>query len=366
MARALELAWQAAGETEPNPLVGAIVVSDGDVVGEGFHHRCGEAHAEVLALDAAGERANGATMYVTLEPCAHFGRTPPCTDAILASGVTRVVIPALDPDPRVFGHGVEILRRAGLGVDIGCGSRAAILQNIGYYRQRLGLGPTVTLKMAVSLDGKIASAPGKRDNITGADALRFAHRLRAAHDCVLIGVDTMLIDKPILDCRFLDSGRVAPPPVPVVLDSQLRTPPDNNWSQNQLPFVVLCGPDHDRDRRRRLEDAGATVGECPRSSDGISVDGAIAALTRMGHDRVLVEGGARVFSSFISAGFWDGLYLFQSKALFGDGGVPLYRGPTVDRSVTGHSVDSLSVGFDALHRFVGERSWSAITAHLGE
>lgn len=356
MRRALELAWRAAGRTQPNPMVGAVVVAGERVVGEGYHARCGEAHGEVVALDRAGERARGATMYVTLEPCAHHGRTPPCVDRILESGVERVVMTTLDPDARVDGRGVDTLRRGGVRVDVGCLSRAAVVQNLGYYHDRLARVPTVTLKMASSMDGKIAAAPGRRDDVTGETARCYVHAMRAMHDAVVVGVDTVLVDAPALDCRLADDDPAYPLPLPtpVVMDTALRIPARNRWSVEERPYVVLTGPGVRRRRVREIEEASGRVVECAAGPGGVDVQSALEALDRLGLKRVLVEGGAGVFTSFVRSGCWDSLFLFQSKRMFGEGGVPLFRGG--GDAVDGVLVDTMEVGDDVLHRFLGSRS----------
>jgi diaminohydroxyphosphoribosylaminopyrimidine deaminase/5-amino-6-(5-phosphoribosylamino)uracil reductase len=359
MRRALDLAWRAAGRTAPNPMVGAVVVCDGAIVGEGYHARCGDAHGEVVALDAAGESARGATLYVTLEPCSHHGRTPPCVDRILESGVARVVVTTIDPDRRVDGRGVDVLRGAGVRVEVGCLPAAAAAQNLGYYKNRLGLEPTVTLKIAATLDGKIARAPGRRDDVTGVEARRYVHALRAAHDCVVVGVDTMLVDAPALDLRLLERAGELRPPTPVVLDTHLRTPADNRWSAEGRPYVVVAGRTAGDDRARAIESGGGRVVRCESGDGGVSIDGVLRALSGLGFGSVLVEGGAGVFTSFLRSGRWDAFYLFQSSRLFGDAGVPMFRGEGGDE-IDGHLVDSTDVGGDILHRFLSTRAWDDV------
>jgi diaminohydroxyphosphoribosylaminopyrimidine deaminase/5-amino-6-(5-phosphoribosylamino)uracil reductase len=362
MRHALELAWRAVGSTRPNPIVGAVVVSEGDVVGSGYHRRCGGPHAEVPALEAAGNRARGATMYVTLEPCAHQGRTPPCVDAVIASGVGRVVVAMIDPDPRVAGLGVERMREAGITVDVGCLAPEAIAHNLGYLSEHLGATAAVTLKVAVTMDGKIAAAPGRRYAITGMESLGDVHRIRSAQDCVVVGVDTAIIDSPRLDCRYLDEDRC--PPVPVVLDTHLRCPADNAWAWSGRSFIVICGPDAQPDRRRTLEAAGATVVACRSDAGRVDVRHAVERLAQMGLRRILVEGGAGVFSSFVDAAAWDALYLYQAPTLFGETGVPLYRGDG-ERGIAGRLVDTRRFGRDTRHRFIRAESLDRMLTRLG-
>jgi diaminohydroxyphosphoribosylaminopyrimidine deaminase/5-amino-6-(5-phosphoribosylamino)uracil reductase len=358
MQEAMRLAWRGAGLTGSNPMVGSVVVANGRVIASGFHGQNGIAHAEVLALDAAGEAARGATLYASLEPCAHHGRTPPCTDRIIAAGIARVVIPALDPDPRVLGRGVELLRAAGIRVEIGCFDESAILDNLGYYKDRLGLPSLVTIKMAVSQDGMVARAPGRRDAITGDAARAEVHRLRALHDAVVIGVETMLVDTPLLDCRMLDPQPHALP-APVVLDTHLRTPPDNAWSRAGRPFFVVTGPGADDARARAIEAHGGQVIHCEPAARGIRVDDAIDALAASGLCRLLVEGGPRVAESFFDAGRWDAAWFYRAPLLLGDGGVAMR--PALP---PGDLVDTVTVGADERVRTVGAETRAEVTARL--
>jgi diaminohydroxyphosphoribosylaminopyrimidine deaminase / 5-amino-6-(5-phosphoribosylamino)uracil reductase len=359
--RARALARLGSGRTGPNPIVGAVVVRDGREVGAGFHRRHGDVHAEVAALDAAGEAAHGATLYVTLEPCAHHGHTPPCVDRIIHSGIARVVFPAIDPDVRVRGRGMVALRAAGVQVDVGCLSDAAILDMLGFYRDRLELSPTVVLKMAVSEDGMVARAPGRRDDVTGQAARRDLHALRALHDAIVVGVETVRIDRPRLDCRLLEAG-VDRDPVPVVLDTRARTPVDNAWAQAGRDYVVVCAPQTDAARVEALRRTGARVLFAAAGPRGLDLTEVMCALTAAGFKRVLVEGGPRVFWSFVDAGEWDAAWLYRSKVAFGPGGVRLFRGD--DDSMPGRRVDRRSVGSDEVHGFVNESSWSRLTAAL--
>ncbi len=361
MMRALDLAWRAAGRTDPNPLVGAVVVANGDIIGEGYHHRCGDAHAEVEALGLAGERARGGTMYVSLEQCKHHGRTPPCTDRIIAAGVSRVVFPALDLDPKVLGRGATALRDSGVRVDVGCLAASAVATNLGYYRHRLGVGPTVTLKMAVTIDGKIASAPGRRDNVTGDEARLYVQRLRAVCDGIVVGLRTVQIDDPQLDCRMIDCGT---PPVPVVFDTRLHLSDNNRWSGQNRLFVVVCGADADAGRKSALESRGARLLECKTDGYGrVDVNDALRRLSEAGLQRLLVEGGAEIFSSFVNAGAWDAMYLFHSPKVFGSSGVSVFAG---NRSVKPEAIalDAVRLDGDFMHRYLNRRTYEEIEVRL--
>jgi diaminohydroxyphosphoribosylaminopyrimidine deaminase/5-amino-6-(5-phosphoribosylamino)uracil reductase len=362
MSRALRLAWQAAGQTHPNPLVGGVVVTGGEIVGEGYHHRCGGAHAEVVALERAGDRARGGTVYVTLEPCAHEGRTPPCVERVIDAGVGRVVIPTIDPDKMVRGQGVKALRGAGIRVDIGCAEKAAIATNIGYYKHRLGLGPTVVLKMALTIDGMIASKPGRRDRVTGEAAHRYVHRLRANSDGIVVGLDTIRSDNPRLDCRLAECGT---PPVPVVLDGKLEMPSDNRWSRDKRPYVVVGGRPG-AEASAAHEAGGGRVLPCAGDDHGwVDVEDAVRALAKGGLDRLLIEGGAKVFTSFVRAGVWDALFLFHSPGMFGTEGVPVYSHESAE-TPDALSVDAVQLENDFLHRYLNRRTCEEITSRLRE
>ncbi len=318
--RAISPAWLGSGKTLANPMVGAVVVEDGRIVGEGYHEAFGLAHAETVALDQAGEKARGATLYVTLEPCTHQGKTPPCVGRVISSGVERVVVCTADPDPRMDGQGVEALRARGLHVDIGPRAERAILLNLPYFKRMMNLGCTVTVKAASTWDGRIASRPGARDNITGPDAQVFVHRLRATHQGVLIGINTLLVDQPRLDCRALEGVQ---DPTPVVLDTRFRFPADYRWTEEGRRFLVITGEEPAACKVREIEAKGGAVLRCDKRGDHIDETSAIEAITGWGIESVLVEGGADVLTSFLGSETWDSLRLFLSPAVFGPEGVNL-------------------------------------------
>jgi diaminohydroxyphosphoribosylaminopyrimidine deaminase/5-amino-6-(5-phosphoribosylamino)uracil reductase len=358
--RAIDLAWMGAGRTAPNPLVGAVVVKEGRVLGVGYHARYGEDHAETIALDRAGRAAEEATLYVTLEPCAHHGNTPPCVDHVIRSGVSRVVACTRDPDGRVNGRGFKMLRERGIEVDVGRRAERAMLLNMAYFKAKLGLETAVSLKIAVTLDGKTASGSGRRDDITGGDSRRMAHRFRANHDAVLVGIDTVLTDSPRLDCRLLDDVRS---PVPVVLDSRLRMPADHHWMAGRRPLIV-ASLEASRDRETALTRAGARVVRCAAGDGGVDVREAVAALRREGVASLLVEGGGRVFSSFLGAGVWDAMFVFVSPALFGPEAVGL-----ADRVIRKERLGAVAAGVsihagDVLLGFVNAETRQALKDHL--
>lgn len=319
MRLALRLAARGRGYTSPNPMVGAVVVKGGRVVGQGWHRQVGGPHAEVLALEAAGAAAKGATVYVSLEPCCHHGRTPPCTDALLRAGVARVVAACLDPDPRVSGRGVATLRAAGVAVDVGLLAEEARQLNEGYFK-RVGTGlPFVSVKSAMSLDGKIATCRGESRWITGEKARAFAHRLRAEHDAVLTGVGTVLADDPELTVRLV-RGRT---PLRVVADSQARTPPTARLLRADVrPPIIAVSLRAPAARVRELERAGATIWRLPTRRGRVDLEALLRTLAREGANYVLVESGGTLAAAAIEHGLVDRVYYFVAPLLIGGAMAP--------------------------------------------
>jgi diaminohydroxyphosphoribosylaminopyrimidine deaminase/5-amino-6-(5-phosphoribosylamino)uracil reductase len=317
MRRALALAAQGRGLTSPNPVVGAVVVSGEDIVGEGFHERAGGPHAEVVALAAAGERCRGATLYVTLEPCAYHGRTPPCAPAVIAAGIRRVVAALVDPNPRVSGRGLAALRAAGLEVTEAMLAEEAERQNRAFLTaMRLGR-PHVTLKAAMTLDGRIADLHGESKWITGAPAREAAHRLRSEADAVLVGVGTALRDDPSLTVRL---DRPWPrEPYRVVLDTHARTPGGARFIAAGTPSraLVMVGPDAGRERIAALVSAGASVTTLPVRDGHVDLGAALTALAGLEVRAVLVEGGGELHGAFLDAGLVDRVAVFIAPSLLG-------------------------------------------------
>lgn len=314
MTEALGLARNALGRTSPNPLVGAAVVREGRVVGRGFHPRAGEPHAEIFALREAGQLARGATLYVTLEPCCHWGRTGPCTEAIITAGIARVVVATEDPDPRVNGAGIRILREQGIEVIVGVLREHAEALNAAYCKhRRMGL-PLVTLKWAISLDGKIASRPGIRTRLTGEAAQRYAHELRNTHDAILVGISTILVDDPQLTCR-IEGGR---DPLRVILDSRLRLPLDaralNLSASAQTVVVTTAVAAPEKVAAIRAKGADLLIFEGTRPP----VRWILEQLANRGVLSVLVEGGATVHASFIDAQLADRVVVFVAPRIIGN------------------------------------------------
>ncbi|MCL6480003.1 MAG: bifunctional diaminohydroxyphosphoribosylaminopyrimidine deaminase/5-amino-6-(5-phosphoribosylamino)uracil reductase RibD, partial [Peptococcaceae bacterium] len=310
MQMALDLARQALGRTSPNPMVGAVLVKDGRVIGQGYHTRPGTPHAEIHALREAGERAAGATLYVTLEPCCHQGRTGPCTEAILAAGVKRVVAAMTDPNPLVSGRGLERLRRAGIEVTVGVMEEEARRLNEVFIKYITTRRPFVVLKTAMSLDGKIATRSGESQWITGPQARLAVHRLRDRYDAVLVGINTVLKDNPSLTTRIpQEDGR---DPVRVIVDSLARTPPEARviTQQSSAPTIIAVTEKAPAQNLRRLERAGAQIVVVPGNGPRVDLAGLMAELGRREITSVLVEGGGEIHASFLEARLVDKVIWF--------------------------------------------------------
>jgi diaminohydroxyphosphoribosylaminopyrimidine deaminase/5-amino-6-(5-phosphoribosylamino)uracil reductase len=323
MTRALELGAQ--GTPSPNPHVGALVVKDGNVIGEGWHERAGDPHAEVMALQKAKKKAAGATMYVTLEPCNHHGRTPPCTDALVAAKIKRVVIGCLDPNPHVEGGGVDKLKQAGIEVVVGVREDEA-KKLIAPWAKFVTLGlPYVTLKLALSLDGRIATRTGHSKWVTGTEARARVHALRAQSDAVAIGIGTALADDPRLTVR----DAPGPSPMRVVFDTKLRIAVDSRLVQTarEVPTWVICSADAPMEVEEQLTSKGVEVFRAATSPEGrIDVRAALEALAQRGVVTLMIEGGAELAGSFLAARLADELHVFVSPILLG----PRARAAAVD------------------------------------
>jgi diaminohydroxyphosphoribosylaminopyrimidine deaminase/5-amino-6-(5-phosphoribosylamino)uracil reductase len=313
MAQALRLARNGMYSTSPNPRVGCVMVRDGQVVGEGWHERAGLPHAEINALRAAGAGAKGATLYVTLEPCSHTGRTPPCADALIEAGVARVVAAMQDPNPLVAGQGLERLRAAGIEVACGLLEVEALELNIGFVT-RMTLGrPWLRLKTASSLDGKSALNNGVSQWITGAEARRDVHRLRARSCALLTGIGTVLADDPQLNVRDVETARQ---PLRVVVDSTLRTPPTAKILDGGGCLIATASPD--RERIARLEDAGAEIIGLPGTPGRVDLPGLMQTLAQRGINEVTVEAGCTLNGALLEANLVDELVMYVAPLLLGD------------------------------------------------
>ncbi len=330
MAGALALARRGLGQVWPNPAVGCVIVRDGNVVGRGWTQPGGRPHAETEALKRAGAKARDAAAYVTLEPCSHHGKTPPCTDALIAAGVARVVAAIDDPDPRVSGGGMAALRRAGIVAETGLGAEEAREINLGFLTRIAAGRPMATLKLATSLDGRIAAAGGDSKWITSPPARDRGHLLRAAHDAVLVGIGTVLADDPELTCRL--PGMEDRMTVRVVLDSAARLPLESKLvrSVHAHPVWVVAREDADSHRVAALERAGVKVLRVtPDAANRPDPARAFGILGSQGLTRVLVEGGGRIAASLLKAGLIDRLVWFRAPVVLGGDGVPALAGMDV-------------------------------------
>lgn len=326
MARALALAARGRYGTQPNPRVGCVIVHKDEVVGEGFHERAGGPHAEVVALQEAGVRARGAEVYVSLEPCVHHGRTPPCTEALVRAGVSRVVAAMEDPNPKVAGQGLTALRHAGIDTDVGVLEAEAEDLNRGFVSRMRRGRPWLTLKLAMSLDGRTALASGESRWITGPAARADVHRLRAEAGAVLTSVNTILSDDPELTVRDFKSPRV---PDRIVLDTQLRSPPDAKvWAPAGRRIALCVRPP--ADRLEALRAAGVEVALAGTTPNGrIDLPAALATLGAMEINEVLAETGPVLAGALLQAGVVDELVLYVAPSLLGHEGRALAQLPGI-------------------------------------
>lgn len=321
MRMALALAGEGEGRVEPNPMVGAVIVKDGRVIGAGYHRRFGGPHAEVEALRSCRRSPRGATCYVTLEPCCHWGKTPPCTDALIAAGVRRVVAAVRDPFPAVRGGGFRTLRAAGVEVAVGLLRDDALRQNAPFFKlQRCGR-PWVILKWAQSLDGRIATRSGDSKWISSPASRRAAHRLRGRVDAIIVGIGTVLADDPQLTCRLGPRLRVA---TRVVLDASARTPTTAALvrSARRTPTLIAVGTTAPASRVRRLERAGCEVLGVAGSTDLVALPMLLDELGRRRMTNVLVEGGSAVLGAFVDAGLADEAIVFVAPRIVGGAAAP--------------------------------------------
>jgi diaminohydroxyphosphoribosylaminopyrimidine deaminase / 5-amino-6-(5-phosphoribosylamino)uracil reductase len=324
---AFDLAEYGEGDTSPNPLVGAVVVRDGEIVGRGYHRSFGGPHAEVFALEEAGARARGATVYVTLEPCPHYGKTPPCVDRLIEAGVARVVVPLEDPNPLVAGCGIARLRAAGIHVDVGCLRDVAERQNEIFLKFMRTGAPFVHLKLAVSLDGRIATRAGDARWITSEPAQILVHRWRRRYAAVLVGIGTVLADDPRLSVRHV----IGRQPVPVILDAAARLPLTARLLEGERRPIVATSR-ASMERRAALESAGCRVWDLPAPGGGIDLAALLRRLAGAGFDSVLVEGGGETAASFLEAGLVDrASFLIAPLLIGGRAAVPAVGGAGVER-----------------------------------
>lgn len=320
MAHALRLAARGLGRTWPNPAVGCILVKDGQIIGRGWTQVGGRPHAETMALAQAGTAARGATAYVTLEPCAHHGKTPPCAEALIAAGVARVVSALTDPDDRVSGKGHAMLRAAGIAVTEGVLADQAAAVNVGFLSRVTAGVPHVTLKLALTLDGRIANAAGASRWITGPSARRQVHAQRATHDAVMVGIGTALADDPDLTVRDLG---VSHQPLRIVIDSGLRLPPDSRLVRTAREVPVWLCHAKGASIPEGLQDKGLTLIPCATGPDGrVDIYDALQRLAAAGLTRIFCEGGGTLAASLIAGGHANEIIAFSAGRVFGSNGTP--------------------------------------------
>ena len=337
MARAIRLARRGLYTTRPNPRVGCVLVRDGQIIGEGFHRKAGEPHAEPLAIQAAGGAARGATAYVTLEPCCHQGRTPPCTKALIRAGISRVVAAMQDPNPKVAGKGLAALELAGIRVASGCQETQAAILNPGFIKRMRTGRPYVRCKLAMSLDGRTAMADGESRWITGSAARTDVHRLRARSDAIVTGLGTVIADDPSLNVR-LEAGQLwdagdqdaVPVPLRVVLDPRLEMPPDAVMTRLRGNTLIVCCEPR-ADSRKLLEQAGMEVVELPGEGERISLNALLDFLGQRQVNELLIESGPTLAGAAVGARLVDELVIYAAPHLMGDGARGLLNLPGLAR-----------------------------------
>jgi diaminohydroxyphosphoribosylaminopyrimidine deaminase/5-amino-6-(5-phosphoribosylamino)uracil reductase len=348
MARAVQLAWRGLYTTDPNPRVGCVIVCEGEVVGEGWHERAGGPHAEVHALRSAGARTRGATVYVTLEPCAHHGRTPPCAEALVSAGVTRVVVAMEDPNPLVAGAGLRRLAAGGVTVQTGLLREEALAVNPGFFSRMTRGRPYVRSKLAMSLDGRTAMASGESKWITGPDARRDVQRLRARSSAILTGISTVLADDPALTVRAQDIGEQTPDggwrqPLRVVLDPRLSTPPGARLlrAEGRTLIATCC---EDDEVAEMLADTRAEVIRFPGNGDALRLAALLEYLARQEScNEALVETGATLSGAFLREGLIDELVVYVAPRVLGSEARGLFHLPGLDRMQDGLGLEIADV-----------------------
>ncbi len=350
MGRALELAILGRGKTSPNPMVGAVVVKDGQVAGEGYHQKAGSPHAEIIALDNAGEKARGATLYVNLEPCSHYGRTGPCANAVVEAGISRVVIAMADPNPLVCGRGISYLEQRNVEVRTGVLEDEALLLNEVFIKYITTGSPFVVLKAAMSLDGKIAARTGDSRWVTGPEARSRVHVLRSLYDVVLVGINTVLADDPLLTVRL--PGEKRKNPVRIVVDSLARTPV-NSLVLSQLaeaPTIIATTGRAGAQKIARLKEAGAEVLVVPGDGPRVDLKWLMAELARREITSVMIEGGGEINASALESGLVDKIIWFIAPKIVGGRLSPgPVGGPGITLMAEARQIENLTVtqfGYD--------------------
>jgi len=316
MQLALELAATAKGNTNPNPCVGAVLVKDGVIVGTGLHRKAGEPHAEVHAFNMAGEHAVGATLYVTLEPCSHYGKTPPCANLVKESGVSRVVVAAMDPNPSVAGRGINLLKESGIEVEVGLLEQEALKLNERFIHNMLNNKPFVISKFAMTLDGKIATHNGHSKWITSEEARLQVHKLRHEIDGILVGVGTVVADDPMLTTRL--PHREGKNPVRIILDSELKTPLKAKVvDTSEAQTIIVCGQEVDETKLKQLKEKGVEILSVSKTEYGLNLHEMLDELYKIGITDLLVEGGAEINGSFLRSRLINKFLVYMAPKILG-------------------------------------------------
>ncbi|MBT2694827.1 bifunctional diaminohydroxyphosphoribosylaminopyrimidine deaminase/5-amino-6-(5-phosphoribosylamino)uracil reductase RibD [Bacillus sp. ISL-55] len=322
MSLAIKLASATEGQTSPNPKVGAVLVKKGQIIGMGAHLKAGEHHAEVHAIQMAGEKASGATLYVTLEPCSHFGKTPPCSNLVIESGIKKVFVASVDPNPLVGGAGIKRMREAGIEVEVGLLEEEAIALNMVFFHYISTGLPYVTLKSAASLDGKIATVTGESKWITGEEARKDVHQFRHTYDAILVGVNTVIKDNPSLTTRLEAGGKNS---IRVILDSTLRTPLESGVITDQAaPTIIVTGADAEPEKAEKFKEQGIEIIKLETAKVGIK--DMLGKLGERGVTSVYVEGGAEVHGSFLKEKAFQQVITYIAPKLIGGKNAPAAYG----------------------------------------
>jgi diaminohydroxyphosphoribosylaminopyrimidine deaminase / 5-amino-6-(5-phosphoribosylamino)uracil reductase len=355
MTLALSLGRRGLGRTWPNPAVGAVIIKNGEIIARGWTQPGGRPHAEIEALRRAGEAARGATLYVTLEPCSHHGKSPPCADAVIASGIARVVSAMEDPNPEVAGRGHARLRSAGIAVDVGIEAATARRDHVGHIRRMRDGRPHVMLKLAISADGKAAGVGGKRVAITGEGVRNRVHLLRAQSDAIMIGIGTALADDPVLTCRL--PGMLGLSPTRVVLDTGLRLPIQSRLlaTARETPLWVIAGEDAPAAAEEAAQAHGAAVAQTAAKNGRLDLPAVLKLLASRGVTRLMVEGGPTLAAAFIGADLVDEAILFHSPVVIGEDGVTALE-PRAHAMLSQHlkCISSEQVGSDRQEKYERE------------
>ena len=331
MSAAIKLAQRGLYSTDPNPRVGCVIAKDETVIAEGWHVRAGEGHAEVNALKQAGEKAKAATAYVTLEPCSHFGRTPPCAQALVDAGVARVVVAMTDPNPQVAGKGLQLLKDAGIQVESGLLEQQAEALNLGYLKRMREGRPWVRCKLAMSLDGRTAMASGESQWITSAAAREDVHRLRARSSAILTGSGTVISDNPSLTARCDEAEQRTEQPLRVIVDSELKVSPQSSVFRQQGTVRIYTLADAPPNRRQALQDAGAEIVMLPARNSRVDLTAVMHELAESQINEVMVEAGAGLAGALLQEQLIDEIIIYMAPKLMGDSARGLFQLPGVEK-----------------------------------